>query len=196
MKIVNILPRQSKKTIIVLDLLSKNLEQGVVVVPTERYKHDMIRTFDATLSFIDGHRIREKIITPNQFNTWFISRRVNIIIFDEYFHIDYQNLIRIRENLQFVNGGAQDPVVDIIAFGTMQDQIDMNFINAIKEQKAIGGQLEDIYEDLINIEERKIRYWYHNFITDLDCTIVIGPGKTDYMDSPHYLTDSLNLPFK
>ena len=193
MKIVNILPRQSRKTTTILNLFMEDRENTVILVPTDRYKDDIIQTFT---NFYDGHlrsELRTNIITPNQAETWYRGKRINRILIDELFYIDKRAFIRFRENLQFVNGGIAD--YDIIAFSTMKEQIESDFLNIIKEHKALGGQLEDLYDETSDYENIEVDYWYHNFITDLDCTIVIGPSKLDYMDNPKYVTESLNMPF-
>lgn len=197
MKIVNILPRQSGKSKAIFNIYRQNINETAIIVPNARYKHELANMYQREGVAVGINVIRRSMVLPRDFETWLVGRRITKILIDEIFHIDSRDFQRFRESVYHVNGGARDPEVDIIAFGTMKEQIPMDTINLIKEHKAIGGQLDDsLYDDLPDLEPHEINALYFSYLTDLDTTIVIGPGKIEYMDNPHYEVESLNMPFR
>lgn len=196
MKIVNILPRQSGKSKTIFNIYSQNMDGTAIIVPNARYKHELVNMYQREGIAVGANVIRGSIVLPRDFETWCIGKRITKILIDEIFYIDSRDFKRFRESMYHVNGSAEEPEVDIIAFGTMDKQIPMDAINIIKEYKALGGQLDaSLYDDLPELEAHEINRLYFSYLTDLDTTIIIGPGKTNYMDSPQYMLESLNLPF-
>lgn len=204
MKIINILPRQSGKTTTALKTLINN-DDSILIVPTERFRHSIIKSdilYNLTnrrnnLGPSIGVNLRNydnKIITPISFFNQFRTLTVNKIIIDDYFFIDSAHMKRLVNDLHMINGNGQE--IDIIAFGTVDRQYPLDLFNYIREHKVTSNyhniklEIGDEYDWLL------IDKLYNNFITDIDATIVIGPGKREYdIHSPNYTIEYLNIPF-
>jgi hypothetical protein len=192
MKIINILPRQSGKTNKIIDLFSEDTSDTVIIVKDERHKHDLRRMIQRNNNITSTNVLNEKIKTPRQTDGYFNNKILSRILIDELLFFDSNDIIRFRNNLQNLAGAP-----DIIAFTTAKEQLPMDAINLITIHKANGGELDDnLYDDLPEYEIDLIKRLYHSFITDLDCTIVIGPGTIRYADiSIKPELESYNLPF-
>lgn len=181
-------------------MISDDTGDTLIIVPSNRVKEEHCRRVNSNVQTntfgIRNAELNKRILTINEFSAMFQyqGHRYSKLVFDDYFNFDNDKLVLLKERVATLNEGED---IDIVAFGTLGKQIPAEIFNLVKEHKAIGGQVDDLYEtDELDLD---YNYWikrlYYSFITDLDTTIVIGPGTLDFINSGTYLTDSLNLPF-